>query len=249
MTALERSDAELLAAIAQQDREAFAELYDRHSQAAFSLSLNLTHNRALAEDSLQDAMLTVWKDAAQCRAENVRGWILQIIANKSLRNGRVLRSGKQREKRVGELRPVNTVFDGAPENSELFAALQGKLGTLPSLDRQLIAMHFGAGMTQYEISSALSIPRTTIASRIEKVLGLLRGSLSQAGFAGVPIADLMHQLPALSLQERAPALLRAKVLAKCGGLVSRKMRSVKRTQPAASASHLPVLVAASLGFA
>jgi RNA polymerase sigma-70 factor (ECF subfamily) len=243
--ATERSDAELLACIARHDRAAFTELYDRYCQQAFNLAFNLTENRALAEESLQDAMLAVWQDAGQCETEHARSWILKIVATKSLRNGRQQRAGKQREKRVSERLPAFSADATLPDESEQLAALRGKVGALPHLDRQLIALHFGAGMSQYEISSALSIPRTTIASRIEKVLGLLRQGMAQAGFCAVPLTAIMES--ALSQRIVSP-LLRAKLLSKCGGTPPRRFRSSKRIARASSGSPLvPALVLAAVG--
>jgi RNA polymerase sigma-70 factor, ECF subfamily len=43
------------------DAEAVAALYDRHSQAAYSLARKLAGERQAAEDLTQDAFLKIWR--------------------------------------------------------------------------------------------------------------------------------------------------------------------------------------------
>ena len=81
----ERDDLALLENIAQRrDRASFAELFSRYEKRAYALALHLTRNRELAQDAVQDAMLDIWLHASTYRPGNEAGWILRIVANKSL---------------------------------------------------------------------------------------------------------------------------------------------------------------------
>jgi RNA polymerase sigma-70 factor (ECF subfamily) len=52
---------DLIERIAQGNRDAFAELYDRFSPALFSIALRILNDRAAAEDVLQEVFLLIWQ--------------------------------------------------------------------------------------------------------------------------------------------------------------------------------------------
>src|SRR5262245_51735619 len=56
-------DAQLIARVAQGDRAAFGELYDRFSTQLYSLALKMLANEAEAQDLLQEAFLSLWQKA------------------------------------------------------------------------------------------------------------------------------------------------------------------------------------------
>src|SRR5271157_107155 len=58
-------DVELLRQIADGDRPAFAEFYDRHSTLMFSVASKILSDAAEAEDVLQEAFLQIWEKAGK----------------------------------------------------------------------------------------------------------------------------------------------------------------------------------------
>ena len=54
-------DRDIVAAVAEGDADAFADLYDRHSPRAYSLLLLILNNKEEAEDALQEAFFDVWR--------------------------------------------------------------------------------------------------------------------------------------------------------------------------------------------
>ena len=56
------SDAALVVAIARFRQEALAEAYRRHGDAAFGLAVRVLHDRALAEEIVQEVFLRLWND-------------------------------------------------------------------------------------------------------------------------------------------------------------------------------------------
>ena len=59
----EASDAELMARVREGDREAFADLVDRHKDAVVSYITRLTGNRDRAEDFGQETFLRLFRSA------------------------------------------------------------------------------------------------------------------------------------------------------------------------------------------
>ena len=57
----ESSDPQLLAAMVGGDQRALSALYDRHRRAVYAQAFAELGSRADAEESLQDAFLTLWQ--------------------------------------------------------------------------------------------------------------------------------------------------------------------------------------------
>src|SRR6185369_12897715 len=101
-------------------------------------------------------------------------------------------------------------------------ALRKLLTALPDSERQMVALYYGGGLTQEEISEALSIPRRTVAFKIEEALKELRSKLLQGGFAAaVPLLAGDGLRDALWSGSAAPARLHAKVM---NGIARSSMR-------------------------
>ena len=76
-------DRELLALARDNDADAFAVIYDRHATAAYSLAHRICGTRALAEDVVQEAFLSLWRrlDRYDAARGEVRSWLLGIVHN------------------------------------------------------------------------------------------------------------------------------------------------------------------------
>jgi len=248
-TANESSDDQLLLSIAQdRDQAAFAELYRRFAQLGFNVAINITGNRALAEEALQEAMMQVWLSAKSYQPGNARGWILRIVARESLELAR--KQAKERKRMDSELSGEDSRgaagFSENVEHGEMLFALRRVVQELPALDRQLIALHFGAGLTQQEIGAALSIPQQTISFKIKKVLDDLRGRLSVAGFAAAaPLVSAEFLSKAICGGLPAPHGLSARLLAKLA-TKSRALRAVPRSTSKAAGTLPKVGVLAAV---
>ena len=82
------------------------------------------------------------------------------------------------------------------ERKELLDALVKALDELPLVDRQLVALYYGGGLTKGEIAQKMSTTRSAISMRIKKSHARLCSHLSQAGY---PAMD--PQLSAAALNE------------------------------------------------
>ena len=60
---------ELLLAVADGDRAAFARFYQRTSAKLFGVVLRILPERSLAEDAMQDAYAKIWRNAAAFDAQ------------------------------------------------------------------------------------------------------------------------------------------------------------------------------------
>ena len=101
----------------------------------------------------------------------------------------------------------------AEQRDELVQALRDHLEMLPDLERQLVALYYGGGLSQGEIAAEMSLPRRTVASRMEGALQRLQRRLTQTGIAApaAPVsAGALEE--AICSGYEIPATLHQKVL-------------------------------------
>ena len=77
------SDEALMGLVAIEDPYAFALLYRRHIRAAVALATQMCSRRAIAEEVVQEAFLSVWRSRLHfdSRRGSVRAWLLGIVRN------------------------------------------------------------------------------------------------------------------------------------------------------------------------
>ncbi|MBV8294220.1 MAG: sigma-70 family RNA polymerase sigma factor, partial [Mycobacterium sp.] len=81
----QRSDAELLAAHVAGDRYAFEELFHRHHRQLHRVARLTSRSAEDAEDALQDAMISAFRQASGFRGDSaVTTWLHRIVVNACL---------------------------------------------------------------------------------------------------------------------------------------------------------------------
>jgi RNA polymerase sigma-70 factor, ECF subfamily len=80
------ADEELMQLVRQGDPRAFETVYDRHCGAAFSLAYRMVGNRAVAEDVVQEAFLSIWRSRLRYDSDrgSVRSWVLGIVHHRTI---------------------------------------------------------------------------------------------------------------------------------------------------------------------
>lgn len=207
-------DCSLLAAIAgRRDPDAFAELYRRYETIAYCVSKNLTGNSDGAAKAVQDAMLQVWLFASKFqKGNNVRGWLLRIVAHSSFR---VIRSRRSRQAREYQVSRSTTLPYGNPngaadefEKKEELGAMRRALNAISEIERKILTLYYAVGYSQLEISEELGIPQRTISMKLGKVLRKLKRSIELSGIAAAaPMLSFESLLAVLTSGPIPPAHL------------------------------------------
>jgi RNA polymerase sigma-70 factor (ECF subfamily) len=178
-------DRELLRAVAGHDKEAFQQLYTRHSAMLFALGLKILSDRAEAEDVLQDAFVQIWKTAASF--DNGRGkpvgWFIMLTRSRAIDR---LRSRKTRT-RLTETVAKDASQSGSAATpadqvlaSEAQRAVRDAVNALPADQRTPIEMAYFGGLTQFEIAQQLSQPLGTVKTRMRAGMMRLREQFGNA---------------------------------------------------------------------
>ena len=178
------SDHALLALIARGDRDAFARLYDRFGQAAYSLALRVVRDRELAADVVQDAFLVVWNQAATFDANRGQpsSWILTVTHHRAVdvvrreHRRRAIPSTRHETASIRQSRWTNR-RGSSVAGEQVRAALR----TLPDQQREVIELAYFAGYSQSELAERLALPIGTVKSRTFAAMKQLRDALAAAG--------------------------------------------------------------------
>jgi RNA polymerase sigma-70 factor (ECF subfamily) len=175
----ELADEELMQLVREADARAFEVVFDRHGGVAFSLAYRMCGRRAMAEDVVQEAFLSLWRSGARYdRARgSVRSWVLSVVHNRAID---ALRRGVVREGRTVDDEGLAERV-AAPERTDVEVArreeareVRGALGELPNEQRQVIELAYFGGFTHVQIASMLEVPIGTVKSRMRLGLTKLR---------------------------------------------------------------------------
>ena len=169
-------DRGLMALVAQGDRAAYAELFDRLSPCVLGVLVRLLRQRSLAEEVLQETFLQVWMQAGSYRPElgTPRGWVLLIARSRGLDCLRREASRQRREEdaAVAELRILPATGTANLETLQLQAQVRRGLERLPAAQRACLELAYAAGMSHPEIARRLAMPLGSVKSRVR--LGMRR---------------------------------------------------------------------------
>ncbi len=175
----ERSDADLLRAIADHDRDALRELHDRHAPWIAVRLRRRCSDPDVAADALQDTFVAIWKSAGSWNGSGeVAAWVWGIAIRRLIgvlrKRGRwepAARFG-QRDDNV-TVTAEETILEHI-EHGELGPALAG---LSPEL-RAVLEATVLDGLSTREASRLLGIPAGTVKSRARRARQELRGALT-----------------------------------------------------------------------
>ena len=179
-------DSELLSAIAEQrDPEALAALYDHYAGQAYGLSLKIVNDAGIAEDVVQEAFFSVWRNAGgyERRRGTVRTWILSVVHNRSIDKLRQQGSRQSHDIRldvVAETLQRPGVWPEVAANLER-QRITAALTDLPVEQRRTIELAYFGGYSQSEIANQLRIPIGTVKGRLRLGMEKLRTALAEPG--------------------------------------------------------------------
>ena len=195
--------AQLLAQAGLGDRAAFARLYDRTSGYLFGVVLRIQHDRAVAEELLQEVYVALWRGAAGFDAARSQPltWMTHIARNRAIDSLRraesqpralaLVAGGGGRGDDDGDAddaqrRLQEALPDESPGPLELLgrASDARELGRcmahLSAAQRQSVALAFYDGLTHAEVAERLRQPLGTVKSWVRRALQSLRSCLDQA---------------------------------------------------------------------
>ena len=184
----EVTDEELLTAVADRDPDGVAVLFDRYGGIAFGMALKVLTDRGAAEDVVQEAFLSIWKQAASYDTSrgSARTWLLTVVRNRAVDRLRSSRSRVSRDQPIEGMENELGVPDVWAEVSVNLdrESIQSALAELQGEQRQVIELAYFSGLTHVEIADKLAVPLGTVKGRMRIGLRKMRALLDPGELAG-----------------------------------------------------------------
>src|SRR6266478_4206963 len=164
------------------DQEAFRQLCEAHHAIAMAAALRLCHHRLLAEEITQGAFLLAWRGLPRFqKGRPFRPWLMRILYRHAL---------DVMEKQGTYLRPLlldDALAPADPVSSQRHLeqgdlqeqvaereAVRQALAQLSAEQRHVIALRYGADLTEVDIAQVLGWPVGTVKSRLNRARAALR---------------------------------------------------------------------------
>lgn len=170
-------DEVLLRDISRQRHDALSELYGRHGQKLRAIVDSVVHEKAEADDVLQEILLQIWKEANHYspKAGKPLGWMMTITRRRAIDRLRRRQAYSHARERYGEqlgqkLRTRRREAYDTFVLKDLRRFLEKCMRALPRFQREAVELAFFKGMSHSEIATATHAPLGTVKTRLE--LGL-----------------------------------------------------------------------------
>ena len=180
-------EAELIESAAHGDQEAFRHLWEDHHAIAMAAALRLCHRRALAEEITQGAFLLAWRGLPRFKKGcPFRPWLMRILYRHALdvmdKQRTYLRSLSLDDALASDVPTGSHDRLDQGDLQERVAereVVRQALAQLSAEQRHVIALRYGADLTEVDIAQVLGWPVGTVKSRLNRARERLRVLLNE----------------------------------------------------------------------
>jgi RNA polymerase sigma-70 factor (ECF subfamily) len=167
------SDADLVAAATNGDREAYADLVRAHLKRVFAICLGILGEVADAEDAVQEVFVRGYEKIATLRdGGQFAGWIGQVARN---RCRDILRSQARRR----EAPLTQTVENRAREPRDDYGDLRNALARLSAEDRLPLLLYYYDGKDTRTLAAEMGLSEGGVCAKLYRARRRLRSLLQE----------------------------------------------------------------------
>jgi RNA polymerase sigma factor (sigma-70 family) len=160
------------------DREAHYKLYKLYAKAMYNVAYRITNNGDEAEDVLQEAFISAFRNLGSYRGDaSFGGWLKKIVVNKAI---------TALQKRKHESLPEDDRWDVAePAVPEVYRdeltveRVKHAIRQLPDGYRSVLTLYLIEGYDHEEIAGILGITESTSKSQLNRAKSKLREFLKE----------------------------------------------------------------------
>ena len=193
---------------------ALGSLYDRHGNVVFAAALRTGKDRGIAAEVVQETFLALWNQAERFDAGrgSLVSWLVTIARNRAIDR---LRAAGRHDRAaafssfghaerddlsiaewltssgelIGSAGPEPTP-EVALTSREDRSSIEAAVADLDPMERTVIVLAYGSGLSQSEIAARLDWPIGTVKTRTRRALRRLRDRLEEThGSVGLPAAN------------------------------------------------------------
>ena len=153
----------LVASLKRQENDAFKHLYMHYRGALYNLILQYIKDPEIANDVLQDVVITIWKQIDKYDASKGKlfTWMVKLTRNAA----------------INKLRSKVFKSEAKNENLEIYVDTIDEKNQVNNLRKEytdVIELSYYNGFTHEEIAKVLNIPLGTVKTRLRNALVELR---------------------------------------------------------------------------
>ncbi len=157
----------------------------------FRMAYAWCHNRALADDLVQETLAKAMQKSDQLRDPKARdAWLFSILTN-------CYRDHFRRQRAMEDIDDIELLHDSTPESEnsqiQIVQKVRAAVARLPEGQRQVISLVDLEGFSYVEVSVILDIPIGTVMSRLCRARGamlrLLAGDFGGSDAQAAPRRD------------------------------------------------------------
>ncbi len=188
-TSGERSDAEVMLAVAQGDEAGYTYLVGKYHRQIIHFLFRMVRNESVAEELAQEVFLRVYRSRESYRAEaKFSTWLYRIATNLAVNHARDTKS--ERTAQTLELDKPDEESGSRPEvadseanveqrmlREERMAAIRAEIAALPERQRLAVLMHKYQEMDYRQIGEVLKLSESATKSLLFRAYQTLRERL------------------------------------------------------------------------
>jgi RNA polymerase sigma-70 factor, ECF subfamily len=170
-------DRELVERARAGDQEAFADLVHQVSDTLLGIARRILRDPDLAEDALQNALVSIWRSLPHLRdANRFEGWAFRILINACYAEG------PRNRRWASTVRLLGTDVVSSADDIQTISdrdELERAFRRLP-LDQRAVVLHHYVGLPLVAVAETLGIPDGTARSRLHYATRALRAAFDAA---------------------------------------------------------------------
>jgi len=169
-------DRELVERARHGDRDAYSTLVGMVSDRLFAVAFRILRDTGLAEDALQNALVTGWRQMPNIRdPDRFEAWIYRVLVNACYVENRRTRRWAANVRVLPEYEePTSPDTSGETADRD---ELERAFRKLPVDQRSVFVLHHYAGLPLAEIAETIGVPAGTVRSRLHYATRSLRAAV------------------------------------------------------------------------
>lgn len=167
----------LIVSLAHGDEAALSELARLVSVRMLSVARSIVHDRALAEDVVQESFIKIVDKAHRFKADtNGYAWICKIVQNTALNMRRKIKPTTD----IDEFYDIAATTDVAERSAQSLAVEQA-MSVLDNTEKLLIYQKYFMDYTVRDSAKAISLSKSTVARKLVEAEAKMRKFMTKSG--------------------------------------------------------------------
>lgn len=173
-------DQGLLARLAADDKQAFAEIYHQYWELLLGMAYNRLKDLQAAEDIVHDVLASLWHNRHTQEIHALKSYLATAVKYSILKQTRkaALRQHYQ-QREVHQHLYVVSPDTSSLDNKRIIEMLQKEINTLPEKCRLIFRYSREEGMSVRQIAVEMQISSKTVENQLNKALNKLRLTLKK----------------------------------------------------------------------